>query len=205
MHQWYRVLLLSISCLLSWNVTASSLSKVQTLDGELSLNLSGIGIYKKHKKPIYLGALYQKSLEQTEASLFREKNAKRMDLRIIEDNLSAKRFARELAHHIRMNNDKEFIGVQEGNVANFLRSFQGKFKRGDQILIEYNPDEGTVFVLNGKVLGRVIDPRFFSVLLNAWIGPKPPTEKFKRGILGQSTDQEAIALQKEYSYLVQLL
>lgn len=55
---------------------------------------------------------------------------------------------------------------------------------GDTIAIEYVPQRGTVFFVNGQPSGLPIQgPDFFAAVLRVWIGKVPPTQDLKDALL----------------------
>lgn len=55
---------------------------------------------------------------------------------------------------------------------------------GDTFIFTLNPEESLIQMKNSPKLLRVGDKNFGEALLLTWIGPAPPSEEFKRKILG---------------------
>ncbi|RZL11111.1 MAG: hypothetical protein EOP40_03860 [Rubrivivax sp.] len=55
---------------------------------------------------------------------------------------------------------------------------------GDVITIEWVPQRGTMFFVNGQPVGLpVAAPEFFTAVMKVWIGPKPTTQDLKDALL----------------------
>ena len=64
---------------------------------------------------------------------------------------------------------------------------------------DYHTQFGTRVYLNKRLLGEIPESReFYRFVHNTWLGDRPPSAKFKLGILGQNGDEYAIRLQQRY-------
>ena len=71
----------------------------------------------------------------------------------------------------------------EGRVKTFMDYF-GDMKEGDVIECTILPGEGTKVTLNSEDKGIIEGDDFGAALLRVWLGPNPPTEDLKNGLLG---------------------
>lgn len=70
--------------------------------------------------------------------------------------------------------------VEMGRIFSHMR----RMAPGDVISIEWVPQRGTVFFVNGQPAGLpVAQPEFFSAVLKVWIGDKPTTPDLKNALL----------------------
>ena len=58
-------------------------------------------------------------------------------------------------------------------------------RKGDVILINYLPDDGTQVWINGSLKGMVPGRDFNQALLKIWLGDKPADENLKKAWLGK--------------------
>ena len=57
--------------------------------------------------------------------------------------------------------------------------------KGDEMTIDYVPGTGTAISHNGTALGTIEGADFMQALWSCYLGPRPPTGKFKRGLMGK--------------------
>ena len=77
----------------------------------------------------------------------------------------------------------------ESKLAGELRTFKGYFKdmkEGDRVVLTVVPGTGTEVVLNDQVKGTIEGDDFGTALLRVWLGPEPPGEDLKMGLLGKA-------------------
>jgi hypothetical protein len=60
--------------------------------------------------------------------------------------------------------------------------------KGDEIWFSHKPGEGVTFTLAGKASGRMEGDDFARALFSIYVGPKPPNEGLKTGVLGGACD-----------------
>jgi hypothetical protein len=81
-------------------------------------------------------------------------------------------------------NAKEKAAAQKVNIDKFLAMISD-VKEGEELTFSYVPGAGTT-VSNGDRQTGVIEGKDFSEVLYAvWLGPVPPTEELKKGMLGR--------------------
>jgi hypothetical protein len=80
-------------------------------------------------------------------------------------------------------NAKEKAAAQKASVDKLL-SWLPDVKDGDVWTFAYDPAKGTTFWSGEKEVGTIEGKDFAQVLFSVWLGPKPPTEDLKKGMLG---------------------
>jgi hypothetical protein len=149
--------------------------------GDQSLVLNGMGLRKKTIIKVYVAGLYlTEKTNDTEAILAAD---------------SARRTAMEF--RLGVSADKMCDAWKEGlekNTANpsdelkakfdTLCEFQADMDKGEMMVYTYVPGEGTVVEIKGEVEGTIEGKDFADALFSVWIGPEPPGEAFKKGLLG---------------------
>ena len=59
------------------------------------------------------------------------------------------------------------------------------FEKGERMVFTYVPGEGTTVNVRGKDKGKIEGKPFADALFSTWIGPEPPSEDFREGLLGE--------------------
>ena len=59
-------------------------------------------------------------------------------------------------------------------------------KEGQSLTFEYRPGNETKVKINDASKGRIKGADFASGLLSIWLGPEPPNDDIKAGLLGAS-------------------
>ena len=170
------------------------------IDGK-SIKLQGIGLREQLSEELYIGTLFTEYRSLDPEILAEPGNTKRMELRIVTSKITAKRFGRLWAETIRINNPSRAVKSQQKAIIMFNDMFKDSLYRGDQIVMDHIPGEGTTIYLNGSELGQIISDSFMGLLLQTWIGPRPPSDSFKNTILGGYEDGLEL-LRQEYAVLV---
>ncbi|MFT3931673.1 MAG: TonB family protein [Spongiibacteraceae bacterium] len=165
----------------------SSLTHAQ--NGDLSLN--GIATFEQLRKEYYIGALYLGWPGHDQATITNMPGKKRMVIHITADRWPALRFAQMWNQAITINNPSAFINANALDILAFTSVPKGDLVEGDNLVIELATNNTTVVSLNGVTALRTNSPALFTMLLNGWIGARPPTSEFKRDILDLPKDQAA--------------
>lgn len=177
-----------------------SVQKVEIIDKPALM--IGMGLTQRMSDDYYIGALYLDEnvpYDGTDEYLLIEV-PRRMEFRIASDSsISARSFARKLAEGIRINNERDAISSQKSDVARMMRFFRGTYKKGDVLRFDYHKNFGTRFSLNGRTLGEIPNSNeLYKLLIKVWIGERPPSSKFRQGIVGNNDGDYAIELLRKF-------
>ena len=153
------------------------------------------------EKDYYLGAFYADEAAQYNDAedLVYLDAPRRMEFRFASDKVSARGFARNLAQGIRINNSKANVDAEKDNLRRFISSFRGSYKKGDFVRFDYHSNSEMRLIYNGRLIATFDRARdLYRLFLRVWVGDRPPSSKFKKGIIGRHETENAIALQKQF-------
>jgi TonB family protein len=188
-----------------WTTQARADETIQTAtmeDGTVLL-LNGLGKAKQLTDDFYIGALYLIQPYRSVDGILNSTGPKRMQLRIANDRVSGRRFEQYWKETIAINNDKAVWQPQVKDVLKFAAIFKRhNLTTGDTIDIDFVPSQGTIVYVNGHRIGRIRNPGLYTLVLNTWIGPRPPSDSFKIGVLGGNDDETQVRLQEEFMSLL---
>ena len=171
---------------------ATQISYAQTdLDG---MSLRGLAIYQQLRTDYYVGGLYLPQPAATPDDAFFMPGPKRMDLRVVAESWSDRRFSQQWNQLILINNSADIQKAQQDNIIAFATMLKDDLKAGDHMTIDLLPEQGTVIKLNGTTLLQSSDPEFFNLLLSCWIGARPPSTGFKQDMLSMPEGERGSSL-----------
>lgn len=177
-----------------------AVQKIQIL--ERPLLMVGMGLTQLMSDDYYIGAFYIDEAAQylSGEDLIYIEAPRVMEFRFAsERKISGRGFGRKIAEGIRINNASENVDAEKENLQRFIRFFKGSYKKGDIIRFDYHKRFGTRVTFNGRKLGDIRDSRdLYRLLVRIWVGDRPPSSKFKLGIIGRNEDQYAITLLKRF-------
>ena len=185
-HALVLILALVIAGLPLSEASAGSLAGVTLPDratvGEQSLTLNGLALRSKLTFKVYVAGLYLAHQGSDAAAIL------------------AADAPRQMVMHFLRSVDRGKIceAWDEGlaaNTANPTPALREQFAElcklmpdaanGTQILLAYQPGEGTSIRIGGVEKGRIAGKPFADALLGCWIGPRPgPGDAFKKALLG---------------------
>lgn len=152
------------------------------------LNLNGMASFEQLRKEYYIGALYLGWPGRDQATIANMPGKKRIQINITADRWPSLRFSQMWNQAITINNASAFINANALDILAFTSLPKGDLVAGDRLVIDLLGNTTQVSI-NGIVALRTNSPALFNMLLNAWIGPRPPTSEFKRDILDLPKDQ----------------
>ncbi|MEM8499453.1 MAG: TonB family protein [Pseudomonadota bacterium] len=156
------------------------------------LQLNGIAIHSELRKDFYIAALYTSVPKNNAEELLTTEQDRRMVLRVLASRWSARSFDQHWTQSILINNESDELSRLADTILDFTGALGGKLVSGDEIIIDSPLGANLTFSINGVELLAVSDPvqgrAFFDLLLNAWIGARPPSSNFKRDILQAPAD-----------------
>lgn len=147
------------------------------------LNMNGIASFEQLRKEYYIGALYLGWAGRDAATITNMPGKKRMELRITADRWPSLRFAQMWNQLITINNPSATLNANANDMLAFTSLPKGDLVAGDILAIELTGNNTTLVTLNGTPALRTGSPALFNMLLNSWIGQRPPSSEFKRDIL----------------------
>jgi len=150
------------------------------------LILNGTAIHTSLQQDYYYAALFSESRSEDPQTLLWQDN-QRMEITILVDEWSKRRFTQHLGQAIAINNTTDDQEHHAKDIATFKTLFKDYLIRGDRIVISKDVDKGTKISINGITLMETKSHEFFTLFLNTWLGSRPPSSIFKSSILGQET------------------
>lgn len=148
------------------------------------LILNGTAIHTSLQQDYYYAALFSESRSEDPQTLLWQDN-QRMEITILVDEWSKRRFTQHLGQAITINNTTDDQEHHAKDIATFNTLFKDYLIRGDRIVINKDADKGTTISINGITLMETESHDFFTLFLNTWLGSRPPSSIFKASILGQ--------------------
>lgn len=151
--------------------------------GETPLRLNGIGMrtYSILRVRIYVAGLYLQQPTHDPEAILDSPEDKLLVFHFVHDVDAAD--ARKSWQEGFADNCLAPCRVEPVDEARFLAAVPA-FRVGDYSTLAFVSGRLTV-AINGHVVGTIANPGFERAILLTLIGPKPPTEALKRGLLGQ--------------------
>ena len=178
------VLVLSLVSSLDTAALAGELAGITLPDtlkaGEKTLKLNGLGLRKKAVFKVYVGGLYLESPSKDAGAILASDQAKAIRMHFLRDLTKA-----------------ELVGAfQEGFEANAkdkpgqkaafekMLALVSDVKEGTTMTFTFLSGKGTTLSAGSKELGVFEGKGFADAVFSIWLGPKPPSEELKTGMLG---------------------
>lgn len=148
--------------------------------GEKTLKLNGLGLRKKAMFKVYLGGLYLEAPSKDAGAILASDQAKAIRLHFLRD----------------LKKGQLVEAFQEGFDANAKDKAAQKaafdkmlalvpdVKEGSTLTFTYLPGKGTTLQVADKELGAFEGKGFADAVFSIWLGPKPPSEDLRKGMLG---------------------
>jgi hypothetical protein len=152
-----------------------------TLAGK-TLALNGLGLRRATflKLEVYVIGLYLERKSSDPEAILESNESKRILMHFVRD-VTAEQL-RDAWEEGFENNCGNVAGI-EGEIARFLASMRD-VKTGDVMLLDFSQDTVDVRI-NGSEIHSAEGRPFQQALLGNWLGPKPPNDDLKEGILGR--------------------
>lgn len=159
-----------------------------SLEGQ-PLVLNGVG-KRQVVVSLYLAALYLPRKATTPEAAYTQSGAKRLEMRIVipmVKDVSTQEFVKAIAVGVERNCSEAERAAVDERVKQFNAHIGavGRVKKGDLLLIDYLPGQGTVLSVNGKVWGQPVPGEdFYAAFLKVFLGDKPSDKYLRAGLLG---------------------
>jgi hypothetical protein len=184
--RWTMTVTISLIGLIALSpVTAATLADVDfddrvTVEGkELVLNGMGLRTATAFKVKIYAIGLYLENKSSDSDAIMSSTENKRITMHFLHK-VSADELSGGWSEGFE-NNTQDISGIKD-QIAKFNASMRD-VKTGDSITLDFSGRKVDVFI-NNALIDSMEGESFLSALLAIWLGPKPPNEPLKKGILG---------------------
>ena len=154
----------------SWQATAAPL-------------LNGVAVHSELGNEQFIAGLYADSPSSNAGQLLSADENKRIQVRVLAEDLSSRRFKRMWIEGIAINSSREDLQKNAQKMADFSNMLRVRLVANDILTIDRSMDEGLTVSLNGTTLGKIEDRTFFDLLLRTWIGSVPLSSTFRENLL----------------------
>lgn len=167
-------------------VGAATLGGVEMRDqvavGGKTLVLNGVGMRTATflKVKVYVIGLYLESKSSDARTIIESDQAKRIEMHFVHD-VTAKELRDGWSEAFESNYPD--VAAIKSEIATFNASMRD-VKSGDSIVLDLSGNTVDVLVNSNKI-GAVEGNAFQQAVLGIWLGPEPPNEDLKAGILGK--------------------
>jgi hypothetical protein len=148
--------------------------------GEKTLKLNGLGLRKKSVFKVYVGGLYLESPSKDAGAILASDEAKAIRMHFLRDLTKAQLVEAFLEGFEANAKDK---AAQKAAFDKML-ALVPDVKEGTTMTFAYLPGKGTTLSAGSKELGVFEGKGFADAVFSIWLGPKPPSEDLKKGMLG---------------------
>lgn len=145
------------------------------------LKLNGMGLRKKAVFKVYVGGLYLAAPSKDAAAILAADAPKALRmhfLRSVDREKLVETFREGFAA-----NAPQKAAAQKAGIDRLLATVVD-VKDGSSTTYSYLPGTGTVVNVDGKDVATIEGREFAEVLFSLWLGPKPPSEELRQGLLG---------------------
>jgi hypothetical protein len=190
----YKILLLVTMSIVSCSaVQAGQLAGIELEDQITNsegtvLKLNGMGLREKLWIDIYVGSLYLATPGHEASEVIEQTGPSRVRMDIIYDEISSEKLVAAWQEGFEKNLSPEELAKLDTSIKQFNALFSESALKGDRILIDYIPSQGTRVIKNDKLLGTVAGEDFKQAVLAIWLGDAPADEELKTGMLGEQRE-----------------
>lgn len=157
----------------------------ETIPGEggATLSLNGAGVRSKLFFKIYIAELYLVNPSHDAATILADEDQKMMVMDFLYDEVSAEKLVSAWNEGFAANLSEEKLAALADRIEQFNSMFV-TVKKGDKIVLNYLPGQGTSVTIAGEKKGMVEGKDFADALFAIWLGDKPVTKELKKQLLG---------------------
>lgn len=160
------------------------IDKVMVAENQLQLN--GAGVRKKMIFDVYLASLYVSAKSADATQILTAASPRRLQLNMLRT-VDAKSLYEALQEGLQHN----VSATQLKQLAPKLTELEKIFiemksaNKGDVIVLDFIPNQGTKISLRGQSLGVIEGDAFAVALLSIWLGKVPVSDDLKAALLGK--------------------
>ena len=160
-----------------------SMPDQQTVDGQL-LTLNGLGLREASflKVDVYVGGLYLEEGSTDPKQILSSEQVKRIDMHFIYKKVDRKKITKAWVDVLKANAETDFDALRDS--LERLNSWMEEMVKGDSMSFTSRPGAGLEVVVKNEVKGVIDDEKFSREFWTIFLGPEPPNEGLKQGMLG---------------------
>ena len=167
-------------------IEAAELADVEMPDtisiGEKTVYLNGQGLRKKMWFKVYVGGLYLEEASSDPDTILASGQAWRVTMHFLHGEVGVDKLNGAWIDGFKKNTPGS-LETFEKEIDQFTSMFRTVVKH-EEIWITYLPGEGLSVVIEGEEKGKIVSDEFATAVLAIWLGPKPPSDDLKEGMLG---------------------
>lgn len=168
------------------SIAGVSLEEVITLSpGGAELRLKGAATKSNARQAVYVGGLYLQNDADSVEDILSSDGAKRF-LIVTNQSIKADAIIRAINLGITVNHTEEELTILEPLVKQFNQIWKSEIVQGDEVCIDFDPEQGTLVSINGDHKGLIPGKVFFDAFLKTWIGDRPLNPTMKKQLLGNN-------------------
>lgn len=152
---------------------------------DTTLKLNGAGIRSKFVFDIYIAQLYLETPRNETAAVLGDQGYKRVAMHFLYKGVGPDKLVDGWNDGFSGNLSKEAKAELQPQIDMFNGMFTEEMKKGDVIVLDYIPGQGTRVVIKDSVKGVVPGKKFNDALLSIWLGEEPVGSSLKKAMLGQ--------------------
>ena len=166
------------------------------------LLLNGISTFSRLKIDYYITALYLPETSNNTETILEMPGVKRMEMRVLTRRLSSRKFSEIWNTAINLNNPPSIVSASQKDILTFTSTVKKKLTTGDKITFLHTAAGNTEIKINNVTLTVITNKKFYTMLLNAWIGSRPPSRVFKQEMLNLRDRSPAIGQFNALTYAI---
>lgn len=178
----YSLLLATVLAAHAGTLAGVTLPDAATV-GNQRVVLNGMGLREKLMIDIYVGGLYLPAKSQDPAAIIALDQPKRVVMHFI--------YSRVTRAQMLETFEEGFAALpaaqaHRAEIERMESWVPAEVHAGQEITFDYVPGKGTSMLVDGRELGTIPGVEFMKLVFGIYVGPKPPTEALKAGLLGRT-------------------
>lgn len=153
--------------------------------GDETCVLNGIGIRKKFMVEAYYAGLYLKKITKNANEVISSNEPKAVLMQVVYKEVPADKWQEGWKEGFAITTPNPSPELRK-SIDQFISFFSEPVKKGEQVLIKYEPTRGTEVIIRGKSKGIIPGEGFMKSLWSIWFGEKPASPELKAGMLGEA-------------------
>jgi hypothetical protein len=153
-----------------------------SVDGK-TLVLNGMGVRKKFGFKIYVAGLYLEKRSGDAEAILASGQTTRVVMHFLYKKVSAKKLTGAWDDGFENNLSEEEAGKHEAGLTE-LNGWMEEVVRGDTMTFTSAPGGGLAVSVKGQSKGVIAGDEFARAFWSVFLGPEPPTDALKEGLLG---------------------